>query len=440
MINHPASYITLIIFLVSYILVILEEFTKLRKSKPVILAASIIWLVIAYICKESNLSTATLIRLNILEYSELLIFLLVAMIYINAINAYNFFDWISNKLINLNFSLKKIFWLTGSLSFLISPIADNLTTAMIMSSIIISIGNKNKNFISISCINIVVASNSGGAFSPFGDITTLMVWQKGILNFYDFFKIFIPSFVSFFLPAYILSLFISNKKPNLNKKNVKMHQGCKRIISLFIMTILTSIYLHYSLHLPPMFGMMFGFSYLQIFSYYMKKNTPKKNKNTVDIFLIAQHIEWDTLFFFYGIILCVGGLSTIGYLKFVSDIIYIDLGSLFYVPHQQSLANIIFGGLSSIIDNIPIMFAIIAMKPIMSEGQWLLATLTTGIGGSLLSIGSAAGVAVMGQSKGYYTFFGHLRYTWVIFLGYLSAVYTHLMINKKSFYIISYYF
>lgn len=441
MINHPASVIAIITFALAYLLVVLEEFIHLRKSKPVIFAASIIWLIIAYISQKNDISITTLIRLNILEYAELLLFLLVAMIYINAINEYNFFSWINNKFISLGFSFKKIFWLTGFLSFFISPIADNLTTAMIMSSIIISVGKSNKKFITLSCINIVIASNAGGAFSPFGDITTLMVWQKGILNFYDFFKIFIPSFISYIIPSLILSIFLPKSKIISTNKNVKMHLGCKRIILLFILTITTSIFLHYLLHLPPVIGMMFGFSYLQIFSYYMKiSKFNVEEKIKFDIFRLIQNVEWDTLFFFYGIIMCVGGLSTIGYLNFLSDIVYFEWGSYFFYIHHQTLANIIFGCLSAIIDNIPIMFAIITMKPIMSEGQWLLATLTSGIGGSLLSVGSAAGIAVMGQSKGYYTFFSHLKWSWAILIGYLLSIYSHIFINKQSFYIVSYYF
>ena len=228
---------------------------------------------------------------------------------------------------------------------------------------------------------------------------------------------------------------------NETDKVIKMYKGCKRVILLFILTICTSIILHYLLHIPPMIGMMFGFSYLQIFSYYMKIfrfNSIEKAR--FDIFKIVRNIEWDTLFFFYGIILCVGGLSTIGYLKFISDIVYFEWGSYFFFIHKQTLANIIFGCLSAIIDNIPIMFAIITMKPIMSEGQWLLATLTSGIGGSLLSIGSAAGIAVMGQAKGRYTFFSHLKWSWVILIGYFLSIYSHIIINKRSFYIISYYF
>ena len=131
-----------------------------------------------------------------------------------------------------------------------------------------------------------------------------------------------------------------------------------------------------------------------------------------DIFNKVKLAEWDTLFFFYGVILCVGGLGLVGYLTLASEFMYVDLGA--------TSANVLVGVLSAIVDNIPVMFAVLTMNPEMSQGQWLLTTLTAGTGGSMLSIGSAAGVALMGSARGYYTFFGHLKWMPVIALGYAA--------------------
>ena len=183
--------------------------------------------------------------------------------------------------------------------------------------------------------------------------------------------------------------------------------------------------------------MMAGLSLLKIFGYYLNK-THVKNQLTYDpvkaeqrigqivpfdVFAKVARAEWDTLLFFYGIILCVGGLGFMGYLGLVSNIIYLDLG--------PTTANVIVGLLSAIVDNIPVMFAVLTMMPDMSQGQWLLVTLTAGVGGSLLSIGSAAGVALMGQARGNYTFFGHLKWSPVIALGYAASIYTHFLINNS---------
>jgi Na+/H+ antiporter NhaD/arsenite permease-like protein len=148
-------------------------------------------------------------------------------------------------------------------------------------------------------------------------------------------------------------------------------------------------------------------------------------KGGFNIFKSLERAEWDTLMFFYGIILCVGGLGALGYLGLMSQLMYGGLG--------PTGANILVGILSALIDNIPIMFAVLTMMPDMSHGQWLLVTLTAGVGGSLLSVGSAAGVAVMGQARGTYTFFAHLRWSWAIALGYAASVWVHFLLNGKAF-------
>ena len=141
----------------------------------------------------------------------------------------------------------------------------------------------------------------------------------------------------------------------------------------------------------------------------------------VCIFTKIALAEWDTLFFFYGVILAVGGFGFIGYLSMASGFMYGELGA--------TNANILVGVLSAIVDNIPVMFAVLTMNPDMSQVQWLLVTLTAGVGGSMLSIGSAAGVALMGQARGQYTFFSHLKWTPVIALGYGASIWVHFLLN-----------
>ena len=171
-----------------------------------------------------------------------------------------------------------------------------------------------------------------------------------------------------------------------------------------------------------MLGMMFGLGVLGLYSFYLQiTHDPSVEDQKFDFFRKVSRAEWDTLLFFFGVILSVGGLGFIGYLTVVSEFLYIGLG--------PTMANAIVGVLSAIVDNIPVMFAVITMRPEMSIDQWLLVTLTTGVGGSLLSIGSAAGVALMGQARGYYTFFGHLKWTPVIFVGYVASIYLHVLMT-----------
>ena len=425
-INLTTSYVgilSLITFIIAYAVVMVEEFSHLRKSKPVILSAAIIWAIIAFHFssnKDYAIEIEHALEHNILEFAELFLFLLVAMTYINSLDERKVFDVVRYQLTSRGFSFRQLFIFTGIITFFLSPIADNLTTALVMCSVLMACGKGNAKFISIGCINIVVAANAGGAYSPFGDITTLMVWQAGIVEFFTFFKIFFPSVIYYAIPAAIMYFFIPKEKPEVSTEKVYMKRGGRVIIFLGLFTIFSAVNFHNILHLPPMLGMMFGMGLLGLYSFYLQiTHDPSVEDQKFDFFRKVARAEWDTLLFFFGVILSVGGLGFIGYLSLVSEFLYVDLG--------PTLANSIVGILSAIVDNIPVMFAVITMRPEMSTDQWLLVTLTTGVGGSLLSIGSAAGVALMGQARGYYTFFGHLKWTPVIFLGYVASIYLHVL-------------
>ena len=436
--QHWVGFAAIAIFVLAYILVILEEKIHMRKSKPVMLSAGLIWALIAWVYNQNGFdkTVEAAIRHNFLEYVELFFFLLVAMTYINAMVERGVFSALRDKLVDMGFSFRQLFWVTGFLAFFISPIADNLTTALIMCAVILAVGKDDDAFVSVACVNIVVAANAGGAFSPFGDITTLMVWQKGIMPFMDFFYLFFPSLLNFVIPAFIMQFWVSNNKPQAEERTgSSLQYGGIHIVILFLITIVTAISFHTFLHLPPVFGMMTGMALLKFFGYYLRMNkhvpftnvmAPPGSANaeteSFDVFDKVAKAEWDTLFFFYGVIMSVGGLAYIGYLGQASAFIYGDLG--------PDVANVLVGIMSAIVDNIPVMFAVLTMQPEMSEFHWLLVTLTAGVGGSLLSVGSAAGVALMGQAQGKYTFFGHLKWTPVIALGYAASILCHYLINS----------
>jgi len=446
---HWVGYASIVVFVLAYILVIAEEEIHMRKSKPVMVAAGIIWAMIAivYAGQEDTAFHHTaeiMIRHNLLEYAELLLFLLAAMTYINTMGERGVFDALRSWLVNQGFTLRTIFWLTGILAFLISPIADNLTTALLMATVAMAVGGTNHKFVALACINIVVAANAGGAFSPFGDITTLMVWQKGVVEFQEFFVLFVPSVVNWIIPAVIMSFAVASEQPKALNETATMKEGALVVVFLFLLTITMAVCAHNFLHLPPVIGMMTGLGLLKLYGYMIKMKDKhmietlandgettltiegiEQHKPAFNIFQQLERAEWDTLMFFYGIILCVGGLGTIGYLTVGSQLMYGDLGA--------TNANILVGILSAIIDNIPVMFAVLSMMPNMDHGQWLLVTLTAGVGGSLLSIGSAAGVAVMGQARGIYTFMAHLKWMWAIALGYAASIWVHLWLNADLF-------
>jgi len=435
--THWVGYSALLVFLEAYGFIMVEEFTHLRKSKPVILAAGIIWALIGGVYTANGFGDAAeqAVRHNILEYAELFLFLLVAMSYINSMKERGVFEALRSWLVRRGYGFRQLFWITGVLAFIISPVADNLTTALLMCAVVMAVGIGNSKFILLGCINIVVAANGGGAFSPFGDITTLMVWQKGFVQFSEFFRLFIPSVVNWLVPAAIMHFAVPDEHPATDGGMVKMRVGAVPIMVLFLATIITAVSFHNYLNLPPMLGMMTGLSYLQFYGYWLRNygRGPRGAQDesaigspvAFDVFQKIARAEWDTLLFFFGVVLSVGGLGFIGYLAILSETIYTQMG--------PTIANVLVGLVSAIVDNIPVMFAVLTMNPDMSHGQWLLVTLTAGVGGSLLSIGSAAGVALMGQARGYYTFFGHLKWAPTIALGYAASILTHLWINALLF-------
>ena len=317
LLNHPVGIISIVIFIIAYAFVMTEEVTHLRKSKPVLFAAGIIWAMIAWVGVQTGNSYAVKKELMHAfdEFNQLMLFLLVAMTYINSMTERNVFEKLRSILLSQNFSYKKLFWITGFISFFLSPIADNLTTALTMCAVVLAVGKGNKNFTSISCVNIVVAANAGGAFSPFGDITTLMVWQAGYVEFVQFFKLFLPSLVNFIIPAFIMSFFIDGSADEVENPPVLLKRGAVVISCLFLVTIMMAISFKQFLKLPPVFGMMFGLSLLQLFGYYLKRTFSAESKISRDgsdqpfgVFKQIAQAEWDTLLFFYGVILCVAGL------------------------------------------------------------------------------------------------------------------------------------
>ena len=451
--GHWIGLAALAVFIFAYGAVMAEEQLHLPKSQPMLIAAGLIWILIgaAFVMAGDLHGAEEAVRHNLLEFAELFLFLLAAMTYVNTMQERGVFNSLRAWLVSRGLSLRQLFWVTGGLAFVISPVADNLTTALVMGAVSIAVGAGRPKFVTLACINVVVAANAGGAFSPFGDITTLMVWQAGHVAFAEFFALFIPSLLNWLIPAAIMTLAIESGRPDPLDERPVLEGGSLTVVFLFLGTIALTVAFHNFLHLPPAVGMMTGLGVLKMYSYAFNRITHNARAAAVnemddvfaeppgevvsvdanrpvkplDIFRQMESVEWDTLMFFYGVILCVGGLGTLGFLGVTSVFLYTDLGA--------TTANILIGVLSAIIDNVPVMFAVLSMQPEMSHGQWLLVTLTAGVGGSMLSVGSAAGVALMGQARGIYTFGSHLKWTWAIALGYAASIATHLVLNRHLF-------
>lgn len=411
------GFASLVIFVVAYYFVATEEKYHIDKAKPALFAGTFMFIIIAvyYMLNELDMNIVhTQAQHLILEIAEIFFFLFVAMTYIETLIHMNVFEKLKYNLVSKGYTYRKLFWLTGFLAFFISPVADNLTTALILSTVLITIEREKASFLVPGAINIVVAANAGGAWSPFGDITTLMAWTSGKGQFSDFLFLFPAAIGGYLITAYLLSRFVPETQPNFDattEKAPELMQGANRVVALGVITILSAVLSHQLLHLPAMWGMMFGLALLKMYQYRLKR----KYNSKLNIFESMSKIENNTLLFFFGILAAVGALYFVGWLGFAAVV---------YDPSVlgPTWSNIGVGFLSAIVDNVPVMSAILKANPDMGVDQWMLVTMTAGVGGSLISFGSAAGVGVMGKLPGIYTFSSHMKYSWTILIGYVASV------------------
>ena len=411
------GFLALAIFIVGYYFIATEEQYHIDKAKPALLIGTFMFMLVAFYYAINGLNMDMVHQEAnhlILEIAAIFFFLFVAMTYIETLIHMNVFEKLKYNLISKGYTYRKLFWITGFIAFFLSPIADNLTTALILATVLITIEQKNKAFLVPGAINIVVAANAGGAWSPFGDITTLMAWTAGKGTFTDFLFLFPSAIIGYLVTAVLLSRIVPNTVPDIDlTKEVEpqMSTGAKVVMGLGIFTIFSAVMTHQVLHLPAMWGMMFGLALLKMYDYRLKR----KHGKGFGVFDSIAKIENNTLMFFFGILAAVGALYFIGWLA---------LAAVVYDPSVlgPTWSNIGVGFLSAIVDNIPVMSAVLKANPDMGLEQWMLVTLTAGVGGSMISFGSAAGVGVMGKLPGVYTFGSHMKYAWTIVIGYFVSI------------------
>jgi Na+/H+ antiporter NhaD/arsenite permease-like protein len=409
------GWLSLAIFVVAYYFIATEEKYEVNKAKPALFAGTFMFMLIGIYFSINGMNPDPLhdeLEHLILEIAEIFFFLLVAMTYIETLIERGVFDLMKYKLVSKGYTYKKLFWLTGLLAFFISPVADNLTTALILSTVLFTIDKKNFSFLVPGAINIVVAANAGGAWSPFGDITTLMAWTAGKGEFIDFLFLFPASVLGWGVTAFLLSKSVPDGQPAFDAASEKkpvVADGGMGVVYLGVATIVTAVLGHQFFHFPAMWCMMFGMAVLKLYSIFLTK----KGANSFDIYVNMQKVENDTLLFFFGILSAVGALHFLGFLHYIHNI-YGMVGS--------TMANVGVGFLSAVVDNVPVMSAILKSSPDMDLAQWMLVTMTAGVGGSLISFGSAAGVGVMGRLHGIYTFGSHMKHAWTILVGYIVSI------------------
>jgi Na+/H+ antiporter NhaD/arsenite permease-like protein len=444
--HHIIGYLSLAFTVLAYVAAMSEEVIALRKSKPMVMGSALVWFVICiyYAMHGEAKVAAVAFESNLLAYIELFLFILVSMTYLNAMEERGVFDGLRIWLLSRQYSYRQLFWITGILAFLLSTVISGMAVGLLLGAVAAAVGKYKKEFVALACVNIVVATNAGGSLSPLGGISTLFVWQHKILHFHEFFSIAVPCMVDFLLPAVVMHFFVPKETPAASTQSIWLRRGSKRVILLFVITLVITVSSNVILELPPAAGMMAGLGLLQFFSFYLTKTAhevkgdfahvyklfqvemPTDNKKQdFDVFKNISNVDWDTLLFFYGAMMMIGALGFIGYLDAIAHFLFGEI--------SPTIANIMIGLSSAFVDNGTLMFAVLSMHPDLPTGQWLLLTLTLGVGGSLLSIGSAPGVALLGQIKEGYTFAFHMRWMPVILLGYFASIAVHFWINARYF-------
>jgi len=445
--HHIIGYLSIAVTVLAYVAAMSEDVIELRKSKPMVLGSAFVWFAICiyYALHGQAKVAAVAFESNLLAYVELLLFILVSMTYLNAMEERGVFDGLRIWLLSRQYSYRQLFWITGVLAFLLSTVISGMAVGLILGTIAAAVGKYKKEFVALACVNIVVATNAGGSVSPLGGISTLFVWQHKILPFQEFFSLTVPCMINFLVPAAIMHFFVPKEIPAASTSIIWLRRGSKRVIILFVATLGITVWSNVALELPPAAGMMAGLGLLQFFCFYLTKTaheiksdfahvyqlfgvdapTTDNRKQDFDVFKNVGNVEWDTLLFFYGAMMIIGALGFIGYLDAIAHFLFGQIST--------TVANISIGLSSAFIDNGTLMFAVLSMHPELPPGQWLLLTLTLGVGGSLLAIGSAPGVALLGQIKEGYTFACHLRWMPVILLGYFASIAVHFWINARYF-------
>jgi Na+/H+ antiporter NhaD/arsenite permease-like protein len=445
--THFIGYFAVAVTVLAYAIAMTEDLHQMSKAKPMVLGSAIIWFAIFIyysLIYGTAKNVAVIFQSNLTAYAELFLFITVSMTFLNSMTERGIFDALRIILVNRQYSYRQLFWITGALSFLLSTVISSLTVGLLMGYIILEIGKNQPKFVGLAGLNAVIAANAGGTMSPLGGISTFFVWQQNMLNFHEFFFLTIPCIVNFLVPAAIMHFSVTKEVPVFTKEVPVLKRGSKRIIFIFILTFSITILSNVFFDMPAIAGMMFGLAILQFFAYYLTKSekiryflTEQETQNYIelhkgfDVFKCIAGVDWDTLLFFYGAMMIVGALSFLGYLDAMAHYLFIEI--------SPTLANIFIGLSSAAIDNGTLMFAVLNMHPNFQNGQWLLLTLTLGVGGSLLAIGSAPALHVLGLMKGRieegegYTFTLHLRWMPAILLGFFASIGTLFLINGGKF-------
>jgi Na+/H+ antiporter NhaD/arsenite permease-like protein len=409
-----------LIFIVGYAAIVMEYKLSINKSASALLTGVLCWTIVALVSTNIE-ETQNHLNEHLSEIAGILFFLMGAMTIVELIATYGGFEIITDKITTT--SQSRLLWIISMITFFMSALLDNLTTTIVMVALVSKIVHDSKLRLMYVGL-IVIAANAGGAWSPIGDVTTTMLWIGGqISTICIISQLFLPSFISLLIPTYVLSTQMKGvlTKPLRNKENTKNAHGDfgKKTIFWVGLIGLLSVPVFKSLtHLPPFMGMLLALGAIWVVSEWLVKDKEEHVKSTLSIFRVIEKIDLPSILFFLGILLSVGALQTMGMLTSAADWLSDNL-------KNQTVVVTVIGLLSAIVDNVPLVAAAMGMYGLeqfpMDDPFWELLAFCAGTGGSILIIGSAAGVAAMGIAK--IEFFWYLKkMSWLALIGYFAGI------------------
>lgn len=411
----------LILFIFGYILITLESVAKINKSAIALLTGIVCWTIL--VLNQNSDDTVTELSHHLASISEILFFLLGAMTIVELIDAHEGFEVITTRITTT--SKVKLLWIICVLAFFLSALLDNLTTAIVMIALLRKlIENKNDKWLFAGMI--IIAANAGGAWSPIGDVTTTMLWIGGQISSLNIIqKLFIPSLVCVLVPLSILSFRLkgsvetpvksNSPSASLNsetERNIVFISGLLILLFVPVFKTLTGI--------PPYMGILLGLSLLWIITEFIHFSKMDEEKEHYSVVKALQRIDVPSILFFLGILLAISTLESAHILSQIASQLDIRIGN-------HTIIGLLIGLLSAVVDNVPLVAATMGMYHYpMNHFFWEFVAYCAGTGGSILIIGSAAGVAVMGMEKIEFMWY-FKKISWLALLGYFAGAATYIL-------------
>ena len=432
----------IVVFIIGYFFIAIESVTEINKAAIALLMCVICWSLFmmspeSYISADNVIAeVGEKIKMSLGETGETLFFLMGAMTIVEIVDSNGGFNFVRDTIKTR--SKRKLLWRIAFMAFFLSAILDNLTTSIVMIMVLRKLVQDRKERLIYAAL-VIIAANSGGAFSPIGDVTTIMLWIKGVITTQGVItEIFIPSLVSMVIPALILQYQLSgkfDKEQNLKVAEISAFTKTQRNIIFWLgVGGLCFVPVFRSLtNLPPFMGILLVLGILWTVTEIFHRSTDEEDTMAKRVTELLTRIDLSTILFFLGILMAVSCLEHIGVLTALGQSLDQVSGGNHY------LVTGIIGVLSSIVDNVPLVAGAMGMYPVAPTGDmavdgifWQLLAYCAGVGGSMLIIGSAAGVVVMGLEK--ITFGWYLkRITWIAFVGYLCGMFSYWVIRTFVF-------